>query len=152
MTAKRFTRINGLEPKLLSVNPTVIAAIDPATGMEIAKCTGFNEKICLSKLLGKVYAHNKAIALARDGFACKVCSCVNRPLSHHHIKHRAQGRDDRVENLMTVCFVCHEQLHKSPKGRRAHAAVAEEEIPERQSIEAGDEAGSWNELSFLDGG
>ena len=48
--------------------------------------------------------------LQRDGWRCQVCgSSAN--LQVHHILLRSQSGDDIVENLITLCSECHDQIH-----------------------------------------
>ena len=58
---------------------------------------------------------------SRDGDRCRLCQAsgaVQRMFTHH-IKPRAQGGTDNVENLMLVCQSCHMRLE-----REAQQAVA----------------------------
>ncbi len=59
--------------------------------------------------------------LDRDNHCCKLCGWSFkdvRPhdrrhfLELHHIKHHAKGGDNSAENLITVCNVCHDDIHK----------------------------------------
>ncbi len=59
-------------------------------------------------------------AMQRDGYACRNCgwshglwnSSDPRFLELHHKKHHADGGSNELENLVTLCNVCHDQLHK----------------------------------------
>ncbi len=59
--------------------------------------------------------------LDRDSHCCKICSWSYqdvRPhdrrhlLELHHIKHHAKGGENIAENLITLCNVCHDDVHK----------------------------------------
>ena len=47
---------------------------------------------------------------ARDGFRCALCDST-KYLQIHHVIPRGQGGSDFVENLITLCSVCHGQAH-----------------------------------------
>lgn len=50
----------------------------------------------------------------RDGNACRWCrraSC----LQVHHIKYRSEGGGHEVENLITLCQICHERAHTNKR-------------------------------------
>lgn len=63
-----------------------------------------------SKYLKRV---NK-LALARDGYKCKVCSSTER-LEVHHYEGWAKNRFLRfvLSNLVTLCYECHRGSSKS---------------------------------------
>lgn len=53
-------------------------------------------------------------ARIRDGNACRWCgraSCIQV----HHIKYRSEGGGHGVDNLLTLCQVCHEQAHSNKR-------------------------------------
>jgi len=55
-----------------------------------------------------VYGPERRLALARDGYRCRVCG---RPAAiTHHIQPRRYGGADTAENLMTVCDSCHRRV------------------------------------------
>ena len=74
----------------------------------------------------------KAIARKRyeiDGYRCVMCGCsgtTKNPLSVHHLTYRSlYAEQDRIyQDLETLCFCCHKQIHKAmeritdPNGRR----------------------------------
>jgi len=41
---------------------------------------------------------------------CQFCNS-KRGLSAHHIIFRSEGRDDSLENLISLCFDCHRKAH-----------------------------------------
>jgi hypothetical protein len=57
------------------------------------------------------------------GYKCHEChwshdewnSSDPRHLELHHVRHHAKGGDNAKENLMTLCTVCHDKLHKREK-------------------------------------
>ena len=57
--------------------------------------------------------------LRRDGYECKRCSWSHkewnpsnpRHLELHHIEHHAKGGRNVMENLKTLCNVCHDKVH-----------------------------------------
>ena len=49
----------------------------------------------------------------RDGWRCRNPACLSRNNLHpHHVKFKSQGGEDSLENLLTLCFQCHERVHK----------------------------------------
>lgn len=63
--------------------------------------------------------------LRRDGYKCKACGWSHdewnqsdpRNLELHHIKHHAKGGQNVEGNLMTLCNVCHDKVHRQEKGQ-----------------------------------
>lgn len=64
-----------------------------------------------------------------DNYRCQACECIGtptNPLEVHHLSYKnLYNEDGRVyEDLVTLCHVCHKQLHKvmervtSASGRR----------------------------------
>ncbi|WP_205427243.1 HNH endonuclease [Clostridium botulinum] len=50
--------------------------------------------------------------LERDDYKCVECGSSHW-LNVHHIKERNQGGDDSDENLVTLCYECHMEKHKT---------------------------------------
>jgi len=47
--------------------------------------------------------------LKRDNHACQICFAINKKLQVHHIiPRRFSGSRDVLDNLVSVCHVCHE--------------------------------------------
>ena len=63
--------------------------------------------------------------MRRDNYKCQNSNCGwshkewnqsdPRHLEIHHIKHHAKGGENVVENLTTLCTVCHDKIHRSEK-------------------------------------
>jgi len=61
--------------------------------------------------------------LRRDGYKCQNCGWSHdewnasdpRHLELHHIRHHAKGGQNVMENLKTLCVVCHDKLHAKEK-------------------------------------
>ncbi|MBI3623817.1 HNH endonuclease [Candidatus Pacearchaeota archaeon] len=51
----------------------------------------------------------KSEVLNRDKFKCQKCGFLGKTedLEIHHIKMRVNGGHDELENLITLCFICH---------------------------------------------
>lgn len=60
------------------------------------------------------YANTKAYILARDGYKCQHCKGKTRVtrLEVHHIQFKSENGSDEHENLITLCKVCHDAVHK----------------------------------------
>lgn len=52
----------------------------------------------------------EVVRQARKNF-CQLCGNTSGPLHVHHIKSRGAGGDDVPENLVTLCFSCHAEVH-----------------------------------------
>ena len=71
---------------------------------------GFSEKVAAEALL-----------------LCERCCCIchkfcGKKIELHHIKHKANGGDDSLENCIPLCFDCHADMGKNdamhPKGKQ----------------------------------
>jgi len=60
------------------------------------------------------FSNSKAFVLDRDNYKCqnKPCKTKSKRLQVHHIHFRSNGGSDEVENLITLCDICHSSLHK----------------------------------------
>lgn len=62
----------------------------------------------------------RGTVLRRDGYKCKVCLWSHkewnpsdpRHLELHHIKEHVKGGSNTENNLMTVCTICHDDIHR----------------------------------------
>lgn len=54
--------------------------------------------------------------LMRDGYACQQCGKKHIRLEAHHVIFRGHGGKDTLANLVTLCEVCHHQLHEGKIG------------------------------------
>jgi 5-methylcytosine-specific restriction endonuclease McrA len=50
--------------------------------------------------------------LERDGWRCQACGSMQH-LQIHHLKLRSQSGSDVEQNLITLCFECHEHFHRN---------------------------------------
>ena len=57
------------------------------------------------------FANSRAHALDRDNYTCQHCGAKNTRLEVHHILFRSQGGSDDLDNLITLCEKCHNNLH-----------------------------------------
>jgi len=51
--------------------------------------------------------------LIRDNFTCQKCGKKNTRLEAHHITWTTKGGKDSIYNLITLCEICHEKVHKT---------------------------------------
>lgn len=80
------------------------------------------QKICNPEIEGKAYQEGPQVGfwnvreyvLARDGHTCQWCQGKSKdPILHvHHIESRKTGGDS-PDNLMTLCEMCHEHIHRT---------------------------------------
>jgi len=66
---------------------------------------------------GEMYGYQnlKQYVLKRDGYLCQLCKKKTRnngELHVHHICFKSNGGTDTKNNLITLCRICHDQLHK----------------------------------------
>jgi len=62
-------------------------------------------------LSGYRYEQRRREVLRRDGGRCVLCNSAYQVEVHHRTK-RSILRDDRIENLITLCEGCHRTEHK----------------------------------------
>jgi 5-methylcytosine-specific restriction endonuclease McrA len=64
------------------------------------------------KLDSEAYAQICRQVLERDSWRCQHCGSATQ-LQVHHLRFRSALGDDDIENLITLCFSCHEKIHRS---------------------------------------
>ena len=65
----------------------------------------------VSLRLGPVaYESLRQQVLRRDGWRCQSCGSMSR-LEVHHKQFRSHSGHDFEDNLITLCFTCHESVH-----------------------------------------
>ena len=62
------------------------------------------------KLNVKDYNLLRLRVLERDGWRCQHCGSP-KDLQVHHLAKRSELGDDTEENLITLCDMCHKQIH-----------------------------------------
>jgi len=50
--------------------------------------------------------------LQRDGWRCQMCGRMQQ-LQVHHMGFRSHGGSDLEANLITLCAICHQEVHRS---------------------------------------
>lgn len=65
------------------------------------------------RLLG--YTNEIEYVLCRDKHSCCLCKKSKTELHAHHVIWKEGGGSNNVENLVTLCKICHEQVHKNKK-------------------------------------
>jgi len=70
-------------------------------------------------LIGKAYQESNRLdenlriaTLMRDGYQCTQCGKKNTNLDAHHIIWKENLGKDTIQNLITLCKVCHRKVHK----------------------------------------
>lgn len=61
-------------------------------------------------LSGKVWESLRSAALERDGKKCVRCGCGDS-LHVHHVRYRKEWNDTQLEDLETLCRICHRKEH-----------------------------------------
>jgi 5-methylcytosine-specific restriction endonuclease McrA len=64
----------------------------------------------------KAYEALCKLVLARDNWRCQECGSM-KDLQVHHVKRRGRLGGDVAHNLITLCVICHRNLHH---GRPKH--------------------------------
>ena len=65
----------------------------------------------------RVYENNKAAMYWRDNWHCRCCNRSDT-LTPHHIVFQSQGGTDDLDNLVTLCLKCHDDVHGGRIGLR----------------------------------
>jgi len=76
----------------------------------LPKSAQLSQKRPRFKLSPKEYAIVWKRVLERDGWRCQECGSM-RDLEIHHMKRRSQLGDDAMDNLITLCSLCHGKCH-----------------------------------------
>jgi 5-methylcytosine-specific restriction endonuclease McrA len=63
------------------------------------------------RLKAEAYTELHRSILERDGWRCQQCGAQSN-LQVHHIQPRSRLGDDAELNLITLCFSCHERVHR----------------------------------------
>jgi len=69
------------------------------------------------KLAAEPYRALRNEVLARDSWRCQCCGSA-KDLQVHHLRSRSKLGDDVLENLITLCAICHKQQHNGTAGQR----------------------------------
>ena len=73
-----------------------------------------NKRIALKRNSG-AYKRLRKECFERDNWTCQYCKEMfnenDHPLQPHHLKFRSQGGSDEINNLISLCFFCHMELH-----------------------------------------
>lgn len=91
-------------------------AVDEPTAARLtcdAEHIGDLESDELTRVTSAIPAAIRRKVFHRDHFACAVPGCRStQHLDVHHIRHREQGGDHSMKNLMLACFGCHQRHHE----------------------------------------
>ncbi len=58
---------------------------------------------------------NLKLAKKLDDYKCVLCGDIENLITHHINLVGSNGRDDHLENLITLCFNCHRKVHDGIK-------------------------------------
>jgi hypothetical protein len=70
-------------------------------------------KVLYQQGLNYGFANTKAYVLDRDNYCCQNCKAKKVGLQVHHIVYRSNGGSDEASNLITLCGVCHDNVHNN---------------------------------------
>jgi len=59
----------------------------------------------------ELYEELRNQVLRRDGWRCQACGTMSN-LEVHHRQFRSHSGDDSEQNLITICAVCHAEIHE----------------------------------------
>lgn len=65
----------------------------------------------------------RIIALRRDNYTCQHCRTTGTRLYVHHIVPRHKGGTEDLDNLVTLCHLCHRKAHRASDGQNAKLTV-----------------------------
>ena len=63
------------------------------------------------RLPNEEWAVLRKLVLKRDDYHCRICNAHDMRLDVHHIIPIANGGPNWMTNLITLCQICHEQIH-----------------------------------------
>ncbi|MDA2915398.1 HNH endonuclease [Nitrospinae bacterium AH_259_B05_G02_I21] len=65
------------------------------------------------RLKKEAFARLRTKVFQRDRWRCRNPYCRSpRNLTVHHLVKRSQGGSDHIDNLITLCWACHEQVER----------------------------------------
>jgi 5-methylcytosine-specific restriction endonuclease McrA len=64
-----------------------------------------------------IYECNKTTMYRRDNWHCRCCN-NSWSLTPHHIVFQSSGGSDDLDNLVTLCLKCHDDVHAGRIGLR----------------------------------
>lgn len=67
-------------------------------------------KVARLRLDPVAYENLRRQVLRRDGWRCQNCGTMSN-LEVHHQEYRSGGGEDAEPNLITLCAICHGQVH-----------------------------------------
>jgi hypothetical protein len=110
MTVSRANKINGLEYEKRGY---VWVALDSTGSIVASMHFKKNDSDTLKRLVEAVYAVNRQLAFERDGWKCTECGSYRQLECDHKVARGMGGmnRDDRVDNLRTLCHSHHAIRH-----------------------------------------
>lgn len=56
----------------------------------------------------------RTVVLERDDYACQCCGVKSVRIEVHHIEPLTFGGADEINNLISLCFVCHKEAPNDP--------------------------------------
>lgn len=92
------------EPDLIKL---LFSALRPVCRRSRARILSDGREICT----GAAYERRRRQVLQRDGFRCVRCGS-DYDVAVHHRRKRSLWRDDRLDNLETLCSSCHSVEHR----------------------------------------
>ena len=113
MTSKINSHIKEIE-YVKSILPITTLVLETGTfDTHLMKNPNMNRHWGYQKGLNYGFANTKAKVLNRDNYTCQCCKNKKKynRLEVHHIVFRSQGGSDEEENLITLCDICHKDLH-----------------------------------------
>ncbi len=60
---------------------------------------------------------------ARDRGVCQLCKQTTMAPEPHHAIFRSQGGSDTLDNLLTLCWKCHREIHGGPNAQELREAA-----------------------------
>jgi 5-methylcytosine-specific restriction endonuclease McrA len=118
LTIRHFKKINGHIPEVSLEGIHHHACCECSCGRSPVRICYRNAASlheALNGLARKVLRRHASICMENYGWRCGSCGSVSGLTAHHKV-FRSHGRNDRVENLIPLCYQCHSAIHRSTQG------------------------------------
>lgn len=64
---------------------------------------------------GKKFRELRKLVFERDGYKCQLCNSSENLTVHHKTYDNLYNEENHLEDLITLCYICHCAIHKNKK-------------------------------------